>query len=150
MAYEIIPTYLGGILSPKNAAANHQTVFFQLLSWILLLRSTCSTHFTLKCWFKSIINFLLKKRCKKTNLVGGWTTQLKNMLVKLDHLPQPNRGENKKYVWNHHLVINYCTITFVETKHSKGISKKLIFLYKQPVKNNHLKSHLEPDPHTWP
>ena len=27
---------------------------------------------------------------------------LKNMLVKLDHLPRPGRGENKKCPWNPH------------------------------------------------
>ena len=31
-----------------------------------------------------------------TVLVGGWTTHLKNMLVKLDH-ETPNRDKNKKY-----------------------------------------------------
>ncbi len=41
---------------------------------------------------------------KDTYLVGGWTTQLKNMLVKLDHFPR-DRGENKKYLSCHHLVI---------------------------------------------
>ena len=35
-------------------------------------------------------------------LVGGWTTHLNNMLVKLDHFPG-FRGENKKNVWNHQL-----------------------------------------------
>ena len=31
------------------------------------------------------------------DLVGGWTTHLKNMLVKLDHLPR-DRGKNQKYL----------------------------------------------------
>ena len=36
------------------------------------------------------------------NLVGGWATQLKNMLVKLDHFCK-DWVEHKKYIWNHHL-----------------------------------------------
>ena len=36
------------------------------------------------------------------NLVGGWATQLKNMLVKLDHFCK-DWVENTKYIWNHHL-----------------------------------------------
>ena len=32
---------------------------------------------------------------KETHLVGGWTTQLKNMKVKLDHFPR-DQGENEK------------------------------------------------------
>ena len=36
----------------------------------------------------------------QTKLVGGWTTHLNNMLVKLDHFPK-NQGK-KKHVWNHH------------------------------------------------
>ena len=39
-----------------------------------------------------------------TNLFGGWTTHLKNMLVKWDIFPKV-RGENSKNVSNHHLVI---------------------------------------------
>ena len=35
--------------------------------------------------------------CLKLWLVGGWTTHLQNMLVKLDHFPM-DRGENKKYL----------------------------------------------------
>ncbi len=38
----------------------------------------------------------------RNNLVGGWTTPLKNMLVKMDHFPN-FRGENKKYLSCHHL-----------------------------------------------
>ena len=34
----------------------------------------------------------------KKKLVGGWTTHLKNMLVKLDHLPR-DRSENSKNLW---------------------------------------------------
>ena len=39
----------------------------------------------------------VKRRVKGMafNLVGGWATHLKNMLVKLDHLP---RAENRKDV----------------------------------------------------
>ena len=47
------------------------------------------------------------------NLVGGWTTHLKNMIVKMGIFPN-FRGENKKSLpqigvkiknlWNHHLV----------------------------------------------
>ena len=35
-------------------------------------------------------------------LVGGWTTHLKNMIVKLDHFPK-NRRENEQYLSCHHL-----------------------------------------------
>ena len=41
----------------------------------------------------------------KQKLIGGSTTHLKNMLVKLDHFPR-DRGENKKN-WNHHLATIY-------------------------------------------
>ena len=34
-------------------------------------------------------------------LVGGWTTHLKNMLVKLEIFLK-FRGENGKNIWNHH------------------------------------------------
>ena len=37
------------------------------------------------------------------NLAGGWTTPLKNMLVKMGIFPK-DRGENKKNIWNHHIV----------------------------------------------
>ena len=41
-------------------------------------------------------------------IVGGWTNQIEKILVKLDHLPRV-RGENKKYLSCHHLVIS-CSI----------------------------------------
>ena len=34
--------------------------------------------------------------------VGGWTTPLKNVIVKLDHFPR-DQGENKQYLSCHHL-----------------------------------------------
>ncbi len=36
-------------------------------------------------------------------LVGGWTTHLKNMLVKFNHFPK-DRGVKTKNAWHHHLV----------------------------------------------
>ena len=42
------------------------------------------------------------------------STHLKNMLVKLDHLPKV-RGENSKNIWNHHLDDGFsesCWVTF--------------------------------------
>ena len=71
-------------------------------------------HLTNICWFvqwfrqhtlKGIWLHLLKtgamnhRRNWKPSLVGGWTTHLKNMLVKLHHFPKV-RDENKTYVWN--------------------------------------------------
>ena len=38
----------------------------------------------------------------KTKLVGGWTTHLKNMLVKLEIFPKI--GVKITNIWNHHLV----------------------------------------------
>ena len=65
----------------------------------MILRGTC------KIFWVSVPRYYFRLTRltggKKMLLVGGWTTQLKNMLVKLDHFPK-DRGENKN-IWNHHL-----------------------------------------------
>ena len=54
-------------------------------------------------------------------LVGGWTTHLKNMLVKLDHF-RKNRGEHKIFT-NHQLGLNQPHLYLVFGAHFVSINK---------------------------
>ena len=56
------------------------------------------SHSTPFDYCELITNFVDPLIFKHSRLVGGWTTRLKNMLVKLDRFPT-NRGENSKNVW---------------------------------------------------
>ncbi len=64
---------------------------------------------------------ILMEKCQ-SSLVGGWTTPIvKNMLVKWDHFPR-DRGENKKYVSCHHLVLHIISTAARWIPESKNIS----------------------------
>ena len=72
--------------------------------------NSCKARFSWLRW-RWLVGFLLEKVCPGSSYewsyysrVGGWPTRLKNMLVKLDHLPR-DPGENKKYLSCHHLAL---------------------------------------------
>ena len=72
-------------LADENPRALHFQVFKQFVrpwteSWQLISVGKTQGPSTI-CWTRT------QKYCS-WQLVGGWTTQLKNMLVKLDHLPR--------------------------------------------------------------
>ena len=56
-------------------------------------------------FFSACLLRIQRQQVIEANLVGGWTTHLKNIIVKLDHIPK-NRDENSKNVWNY---------TFIQT-----------------------------------
>ena len=65
-------------------------------------------------------------------LVGGWTTHLKNMLVKLDHFPN-FRGENSKNIWNHLVMYTLQGTTLPETN-----SQRRLKIGRAPKGNNRI------------
>ncbi len=56
------------------------------------------------------------KHYQPTSLVGGWTTHLKNMLVKLDHFPKI--GMNIKNVWKQPVLLSTSHRFFCELRRS--------------------------------
>ena len=80
-----------------------------------------------------LINFYLQANMI---LVGGWTTHLKNMLVKLDHFPKV-RGENKTYLKPPPRI---GSPRFFSTSTSGKLCKKSALFSKVPV--SILKDHI--------
>ena len=70
--------------------------------------------------FEAIASTIVCSRCTQKKLVGGWTTDFKSLIVKLDHFPK-DRGKNKtclKPPPRHPLVINLCYARLFPGKHS--------------------------------
>ena len=67
-----------------------------------------STNPSKKTSYVYIYIFLDNTKFQNLNLVGGWTTHLKNMIVKLDHSPKTDLkikiNKQSLNLWNHHLV----------------------------------------------
>ena len=81
-----------------------------------------------KRWY----NETARKRLLKpypSELVGGWTTHLKNMLVKLEIFPEVRGGNSKKYLSCHHPVKFNSKFA---TEKLPGPKRKVVSSNKQP------------------
>lgn len=58
-------------------------------------------HSTVRTWWGHRHGCLHNRNCLKNFLVGGWATDLKNMLINWDHFSKSGWKLEKK--WNHHL-----------------------------------------------
>ena len=86
-----------------NIKQIHQHVFPILQQ--ISRKSTCADLLQVK---KTSVHQHQRNKSKR-KLVGGWTTHLKNMLLKLDHSPKKIGVKIPKNLWNHHLVTHLST-----------------------------------------